>query len=818
MSDDEFAPKKIASAEFPTAFRGFDPDAVRSYLSRLATILEETGDDGLAILARTTTQDRIEELEEENETLRRELRELELESVQRTVSGEDVETPSDPGEIDEHRAIELLGQETARVLESARSAAADIIKRSEADAAEKLESAEEELSAARKEARTYLTDKQAEVEDLVARVTAEAEESAQQVRDDADEHRQMVLEESSKILSDAEFSAEESEREAQSRAEQIVADAEAIRQQILSELVVERTKSQTDLEEMAATRDRLAMALRVARSEIDEMSERLEEITTRPEGRKTGHPDAPDVAGLDASVDDEVAKLAAELDSRLGLPPEDSDAIVGKAGDNAEAPTTGKTDSTNNTEAGEASADTNAVAEQTVIDLTDSESTGDDASHRADRSAEGSKSNQGTSRASKKRTNRSKTTGAKSPKSKAKGQPGGGTRPAADDTAASAQTATATALAERPQDVVESDIHTDDSVPETDGPAQETGTESKPNTADVEAPDGAPEHVDAVDGDSVDGDSVPGDSAGTEAEAEETDTTVEADAEKQRIATGLIEGFTTIELSEADIDLAAEQRRKEPEQELSNIITTVESRSRTAVRGSDHDVNRGDLRIEGSDFRGKLASPLIARDKALKGLDDTQRAMRRVVNDDQSDVLDRIRGGKGRLKVDELAPLNQQLERYLVPVHRGLLPVGLAGARVGGKVPDTPEPLERLEQAVARYIVDRLRIPVIQLIEEDETDDREAILDPIRSVYRDFRNGSLIDLVEDSMYEAFAIGVFAAIGDGAEVSWLLDPRFDPDPACEINADRQGLVKGDAFPSGHARPLAVPSCRCLVISA
>ena len=794
-SDDEFAPKKIASAEFPTAFRGYDPDAVRSFLSRLATALEETGNDGLAILARTTTQDRIEELEEENETLRSELRELELESVQRTVSGDDEDAAAEPGEIDEHRAIELLGQETARVLESARSAAADIIKRSESDASDKLEAADEALSAARKEARVYLSDKQAEVEELVARVTAEADESAQKVRDEADEHRNMVLDESTKILADAEVSAEESERQAQSLAEQIVADAEAIRQQILSELVVERTKSQTDLEEMSATRDRLAMALKVARSEIDEMSERLEEITARPDLRKNVNPDSADTAGLDASVDDEVARLAAELDVRLGLPEEDSgsDTSTAKLID----------------------------GEQTVIDLTgDAEVNGDSAGDGGSGSAGNTKSEPGAGKGSAGGTRRSSKS-AKSNGSKAKKRtrkPSGGGTSSSNESAEQAQAATATAVAERPVEETEETETSETEASETEtqataeAPAATSDEAASETTAEVDEQE---EVLD--DGLAVIDDPVGDDVDDPDTESTLAETTADVDAEKQRIATGLIEGFTTIELSEADINLAAEQRRDEPQQELSDIITTVDSRTRSVVRGSDHDINRGDLRIEGSDFRGKLASAFIARDKALKGLDDVQRAMRRVVNDDQSDALDRIRGGKGRLKVDELAPLNHQLERYLVPVHRGLLPVGLAGARVGGKVPDAPGPLERLEQAVARYIVDRLRIPVIQLIEEDETDDREAILDPIRTVYRDFRNGSLIDLVEDSMYEAFAIGVYASVKDGAEVSWILDPRYDPDPACDINAGRSGLVKGEAFPSGHVRPLAVPSCRCLVVA-
>ena len=247
QSDHEFAPSQIASADFPTAFRGFDPDAVRHYLTRLSAALEEKGDDALAALARTTTLDRIEELEEENDTLRSEVRDLELELVQRSVDGsgnrraqsgeEQLDSDGDFGAgidiaFDEHRAIELLGKETARVLESARSAAADIVKRAEREAKTVDKESRTELADARRKARRLVAEKQTEAEALVAKVASEAEESAERMRTEADQHREMVLAESKRIMSDAESQAAADEKWAQERAEQIVADAEALRQQL----------------------------------------------------------------------------------------------------------------------------------------------------------------------------------------------------------------------------------------------------------------------------------------------------------------------------------------------------------------------------------------------------------------------------------------------------------------------------------------------------------------------------------------------------------------------------------------------------------
>ena len=246
QSDHEFAPHQIATAEFPTAFRGYDQDSVRHYLTRLASALEEQGEDALAALTRTTTLDRIEELEEENEILRAELRDLELELVQRSVDGdEDIgrggrsddrrrsgrdrhddrssggyrgrDESGGSGDrddevlFDEHRAIELLGQETARVLESARSAAADIVKRAESEAEELDKQAHVELAEARRKARRIVADKQKEAEELVSQVSGEAEQAAERTRDEAEQHRQMVLEETTRILAEAEAEAESKE-------------------------------------------------------------------------------------------------------------------------------------------------------------------------------------------------------------------------------------------------------------------------------------------------------------------------------------------------------------------------------------------------------------------------------------------------------------------------------------------------------------------------------------------------------------------------------------------------------------------------------
>ncbi len=807
QSDHEFAPHQIATAEFPTAFRGYDQDAVRHYLTRLASALEERGEDALAALTRTTTLDRIEELEEENEVLRAELRDLELELVQRSVDGDrgtgrgargGDRRRSDPGQddrssrgyrgrddddgdddrdaevvFDEHRAIELLGQETARVLESARSAAVDIVKRSESEAKELEKHAKAELSEARRKARRIVADKQKEAEELLAQVAGEAEQAAERTREEAEQHRQMVLEETTRILSEAESQAENKETSARERAEQIVADAEALRQQILSELVVERTRTRTDLEEMTSARDRLVMALVVARSELESLSERLDEISV-----KTARDGLGEAVADEQTLKAEIEQLVVELDDKLPPAPDAVDADDG---------------------GGDASGDEDGG--QAVIDLTDGSDSGSSASG-------GPRSPSSGSRRSKK--SRSRRRGGRSGRSSG-GQSVAQAAGERDEVPPTTSTpGTATALAERK--------------------AGGDGPESKADETEVDVADAVDDSTLDVAGGSESGDAEADIQAGNEGETDDDDTThgdTDPDDQAARIAGGLIEGFNTIELTEADLrstddgpvagdhsdadDSLVEVARSSSGQRLDQVITTVASRS----EATPPDANRGDLLIE-AHYRGRLAPHFAARDAALRKADEFHRAMRRALNDDQSDLLDRLRAGRGAIEVSELPSFAEQLDRYLAPLQEGLEPVGQAGARSGGARRSSRATLDNLQRQLANYIVDRLRLPVIQLVEQNTDDDRERILEPIRSIYRDFRNTSLVDITEDALYEAFAIGLYETIADGTAVAWDLDPRHDPDPVCEINASRGDVVKGTAFPSGHARPLALPNCRCLVV--
>lgn len=830
QSDHEFAPTQIARAVFPTAFRGYDQDAVRRYLSRLAAALEHQQEyAGLGELeARTPAHERVEELETEVEDLRQEIRDLELELVQRSVEGTDgatvvdevdgvdenqvavaeaeVPTPVEDTAFDETRAIELLGKETARVLESARSAAADILKRAETQASSLKKQAKSELAEARRRADSLVVDTRTEMDELTERLTGEAKAEAARIGTEAAEHRATVVDESAKLLADAEELAEAEQAEAGERAREVVADAETLRQQIVSEIVAERRQAQADMDRMTGARDRLALSLAEARAELDEVADALVSVPSRDERDAIPAP----VGGR--SHRQEVATLIdrLEADARSG---DDAGSQVAGA-DHAEVSETEDGQAAGGTDEEKHSAEpaTGSADNATEVDGQDS-----DAEDAAALAADGVK-------ASMKKGRSGKNSG-----------PGGG-KNGAKKRNQTGQSSSKNGGAKRSGGSKTSGSRS----------SGQKGSSGRRETAPVEvaaAVEGVPVADGSAPGD-VDGEALVSVIGGDEVAAVLDGTGELNELPADGEALSLVEGFTTIELNEIDLrdDVAPGTEDgqgdgddgpegsvdvDDPEanpalvhsvvvnepQTPEDVITTVASRTATGVA----ERTQGDLVID-RPFTGRLVKPFAARDVALtRSGPNFRRQLRRALNDDQSEVLDRLRAGRGDISVDELPAFGDQIDRYLAPLRRGLSEIAQAGATAGGSDDLSTAALDNLVRQLARYIVDRVRVPTVEILEADTDGDRERILEPIRALYRDFRNAGLADLSDDALYEAFAIGLYDAIEPSAPVSWAVDPRTDPDPVCDINRQRDDVVKGDVFPSGHARPLALPGCRCLVLA-
>lgn len=709
----EFDPKEIARAAFPTAFRGYDQDAVRRYLSRLASAIGRAQQLGL-LDSVETEHDGVHSRETELELEASELRARidELEDLLRSQPGLDaVHAPLVDRDLDEAELIELLGQETARILEQARSAGADIVHRAEAEAAAIKEQADLDARAAIEQADSILAAGRIEAEETRGAAAAEAKRSQARIKAETKRSRELAKSQAEEIMTEASAKVEDDLAAARSRANQIVSDSEQLREDVVGDLVRRRRIYQEQLDRMATARDRLAQALAMARSELETVSADIER---------------PMVPAVDFDLDDDIvlSEEQAEADAN----------------------------------------DVAALIAQFPLANTSSEPLDYSGTHPTEDRVE---------------------------------------RAFSDEVVVLDDDDADTVLVDESDFVNDVDL----SDPDDGG----TGGEGGDDGLKVEylaLGNGA--------GPAGHGPTGSGDGSLTFGSGPDTLTLGSFDAAPVALqhssSNGLSNGSSpsALDASNAEVGVRANEVTLD---EYDLPMAPVMGGGPGAMHRA---ATRGDL-PRTSPYGGTLPAAFEGRDLALtRATPGFRRRLKRAVNDDQSHVLDRLRAGRGELSADELPTIDEQMAGYVGALEPALADVVKAGGELLGSTAVPRDAVENLCLQLGKHIVECLRRPTIEAIETTTDTDREAILDPVRATYRDFRNSVLPDLIEDALHEAFALGLFNAIDQDERVLWLTDPRLDPDPICEENSAAPPLLRGTLFPSGHVRPLSMPGCRCLAI--
>jgi hypothetical protein len=189
------------------------------------------------------------------------------------------------------------------------------------------------------------------------------------------------------------------------------------------------------------------------------------------------------------------------------------------------------------------------------------------------------------------------------------------------------------------------------------------------------------------------------------------------------------------------------------------------------------------------------------------------RALRRILQDEQSEALVAARSSRSRPSLDSLVGTEQaQRARYGEVLMAEVADVVQA---VGA----SPEPLTgELEAAVddlLEELVDhRRRRLAAALIGDAGTD---VISEAVRAGAREWSTDRLTTRVVDVLAAAYAIAVFSRIEPGSAVRWVLDDGSSPCSDCDDDVLGDGSTAGTAFPTGHLHPPAHRGCRCLVIA-
>jgi hypothetical protein len=218
------------------------------------------------------------------------------------------------------------------------------------------------------------------------------------------------------------------------------------------------------------------------------------------------------------------------------------------------------------------------------------------------------------------------------------------------------------------------------------------------------------------------------------------------------------------------------------------------------------------------------ATPFGRRDAELTPLIvAAARKMKRVLADEQNDVLHALRSAKGAVVLSDLLPVEaEQVQRYAEAISEELRAAAIAGAasmgegdrkdhaRAVAKGSTLAPAVDALGSALIRPLRDRLE----RVVSAAEGDPDELSM-TVRAVYREWKTQRIDEHLDDVARMAFGRGALAAVSAGTPVCWTVDPNGPPCPDAEDNALAGAVAAGDPFPTDHVCAPAHEGCRCML---
>jgi len=204
-----------------------------------------------------------------------------------------------------------------------------------------------------------------------------------------------------------------------------------------------------------------------------------------------------------------------------------------------------------------------------------------------------------------------------------------------------------------------------------------------------------------------------------------------------------------------------------------------------------------------------------ARDAAVEAIQEQLvRRLKRALQDDQNEALDRLRAGRSGPRVADLVPADEQAARLRGAALELLGEAYLAGARLA--VADAhPSP----EAApMAADLATAIMAPLRRALETGLAggDDDAGVVDRIGAAYRECRAQRVDGAVSDAVVAAFAHGTLATAT--GPLRWVVDDDGTPCADCDDNELTGPTPPGEAYPTGQTAPPAHAGCRCLLAPA
>jgi DivIVA domain-containing protein len=216
-------------------------------------------------------------------------------------------------------------------------------------------------------------------------------------------------------------------------------------------------------------------------------------------------------------------------------------------------------------------------------------------------------------------------------------------------------------------------------------------------------------------------------------------------------------------------------------------------------------------------------TPFELRDEALAPvIAAMSRRLKRVLADEQNEVLDILRGKLSVKTLDAIVgPKADHSARMIEALEASLKGAALAGAKSLSDASDkevqkmVATQMAAINEYVVATVVAPLRERLSRSISQASGDNAE-LTSLVRLVYREWKNTHVDTQVDNIAQTSFGRGAFAALTPGTKICWRVDPNG---PACADAEDNSlaGFVgAGEAFPTGHTHAPAHAGCRCALV--
>ncbi|HEY1465566.1 MAG TPA: DivIVA domain-containing protein [Acidimicrobiales bacterium] len=239
-----------------------------------------------------------------------------------------------------------------------------------------------------------------------------------------------------------------------------------------------------------------------------------------------------------------------------------------------------------------------------------------------------------------------------------------------------------------------------------------------------------------------------------------------------------------------------------------------------AEQGGEHDADaRSETEGEASATEPVgSGNPLVDRRDELVGpvITALSRRLKRTLQDDQNDLLDRLRNNGSLWSVDLLPDELEQLDGYATAALPQLEQAANAGRLfVGDESKGGPlsEHVVGVAHDLATAIVGPLRRRLID--DGSSSSDESAVAEHVGAAFREWKGERIERLAGDYVIAGFSAGSVA--GSSQDIEWIAAaaPGSNPCPDCDDNALNGPQPAGQEFPTGHRHPPAHSGCRCLL---